>query len=545
MKSKLLTAITILLATTSCQNRPAVEACYDVIPLPYEVSYAPDSTMFRMDRNTCIVAGDSTQLTNAGLLSEYISTLTGLKPAIITDIPSNNYILLKADTGGNTDRYEITVTPDAVTIDGGSSAGTFYGVQTLRKAIPANEAIGHDVLFPTAHIVDQPRFSYRGALLDTGRHYFSPDSVKIFLDMMAMHNMNRFHWHITDDQGWRIEIKSLPQLTEVGSKRSKSIVGEVETGCYDDTPYEGFYTQEEIRDIVKYAADRHIEIIPEIDLPGHMQSVLASYPNLGCTGGPYEVWTDWGVTDEVVCAGNDSSYVFFDKVLSEVTELFPYEYVHIGGDECPKKRWEKCAKCQAKIKELGLRTDSHSTAEQKLQSHVMKHAADFLATKGRKAIGWDEILEGGCDTTTVIMSWRGVAGGMAAAKAGHDAIMSPTTYLYFDYKWSSDEGEPGAYYAPPLLFEKIYSYEPIPEDFTESQAAHIIGVQGNTWTERIPTFKIAQYMTLPRFAALSELQWTTAPKDYDAFQKRLKQLRGTYDAEGYNYNAKAFTYETH
>lgn len=357
--------------------------------------------------------------------------------------------------------------------------------------------------------------------------------------MLALHNMNRFHWHLTDDQGWRIEMKSLPELAKIGSKRAGTVIGN-NTGEYDNIPYGGYYTQDEVKEIIKYASDRHITIIPEIDLPGHMQAALAAYPELGCTGGPYEVWQRWGVSDDVLCAGNDSVYVFLDKVLDEITGIFPSEYIHIGGDECPKVRWKECARCQAKIKALGLRDDKHSTAEDKLQSHVMKHAADRLASKGRKAIGWDEILEGGCDTTTVIMSWRGVQGGIKAAQAGHDAIMTPATYLYFDYKQSHDEGEPGAFYAAPLLLDKVYGYEPIPEDFTDEQAAHIIGVQGNTWCEYIPNFRHAQYMTLPRFAALSELQWSSAPKDFDAFLVRLSQLRKIYDAEGYNYNAKAF-----
>lgn len=538
MKTNLLGMLVMVVSATACSDRPVVEATYDVVPLPREVSLASDSTAFRLNEKTRIVAADSCQRVNADLFAGYLETLTGFKPVVVEKAPAGNYIRLTAGGVGNKDGYTLTVNADSVIVDGGSCAGTFYGLQTLRKAIPGG-AKGHDVLYPSGRIVDEPRFGYRGAHFDTARHYFTPDSIKIFLDMMAMHNMNRFHWHITDDQGWRIEIKSLPRLTEVGSKRKHTVIGN-NTGEYDGIPYGGYYTQDEIRDIVKYASDRHIEIVPEIDLPGHMQSVLASYPELGCTGGPYEVWADWGISEDVVCAGNDSSYVFFDKVLGELTELFPYEYVHIGGDECPKVRWEKCPKCQAKIRELGLRTDSHSTAEQKLQSHVMKHAADFLASKGRKAIGWDEILEGGCDTTTVIMSWRGVDGGIAAAKAGHDAIMTPASYLYFDYKQSFDEGEPGAFYAPPLLLDKVYSFEPVPAEFSPSEAAHILGVQANTWAEYIPTFRHAQYMTLPRFGALSELQWTVAPKDFDAFLKRLARLRNTYDAEGYNYNAKAF-----
>lgn len=525
------------IALSSCSERPAVEASYDVIPLPQKVALDSAEKAFKLNPRTRIVATDSAQQINAQLFAEYISSLTGFTPKIVSNTPASDYIHLTTDPAESADAYTINVTADSVVVRGGSASGTFYGLQTLRKAIPGKAEA--DVLYPAGKISDAPRFAYRGAHFDTSRHFFSPDSVKIFIDMLALHNMNRFHWHLTDDQGWRIEMKNLPELAEVGSKRAGTVIGN-NTGEYDNIPYGGYYTQDEVKEIIKYASDRHITIIPEIDLPGHMQAALAAYPELGCTGGPYEVWQRWGVSDDVLCAGNDSVYVFLDKVLDEITGIFPSEYIHIGGDECPKVRWKECARCQAKIKALGLRDDKHSTAEDKLQSHVMKHAADRLASKGRKAIGWDEILEGGCDTTTVIMSWRGVQGGIKAAQAGHDAIMTPATYLYFDYKQSHDEGEPGAFYAAPLLLDKVYGYEPIPEDFTAEQAAHIIGVQGNTWCEYIPNFRHAQYMTLPRFAALSELQWSSAPKDFDAFLVRLSQLRKIYDAEGYNYNAKAF-----
>lgn len=525
-----------LFVVAACGHREAVTADYCVVPLPDQVAVDTAATPFRLSPSTVIVADDSAAQSDARLFAGYISTLTGFSPKIVDRAPSDDYIRL-ATGCGTPDAYTISVATDSIVVCGGSNAGTFYGLQTLRKAIPGKG--DRDILYPVGTVSATPRFAYRGAHFDTSRHFFSADSVKIFIDMMAMHGMNRFHWHITDDQGWRLEVDSLPRLTEVGSTRPNTVVG-WNTADYDSVPVSGYYTHEQIRDIVAYAAERHITIIPEIDLPGHMQAALAAYPDLGCTGGPYEVWRRWGVSDDVLCAGNDSVYAFLDRVMDAVTDLFPSEYIHIGGDECPKTRWEKCPKCQAKIRALGLRDDRNSTAEQKLQSHVMKHVADHLAAKGRKAIGWDEILEGGCDTSTVIMSWRGVRGGITAAKAGHDAIMTPATYLYFDYKQSYDEGEPGAYYAKPLLLETVYSYEPIPEEFSDAEAAHIIGVQGNTWCEYIPTFRHAQYMTLPRFGALAELQWVSSPKDYAAFMQRLGRLRAIYDAEGYNYNAKAF-----
>ncbi len=536
MKKELAYVAILATCAMACTPRPAVEADYEVVPLPGEIISA-EAEPFRLNPKTRIVA-DSEQLVNARLFAEYVETLTGFTPQISDEAPDKNYIRLCSTLGGdNADAYTLMVATDSIVVNGASDSGTFYGLQTLRKAVPG--AGDYDVLYPAGTVSDAPLFAYRGAHFDTSRHYFTPDSVKIFIDMMAMHNMNRFHWHITDDQGWRLEIKSLPRLTEVGAKRPNTVIG-WNTADYDSIPVDGYYTQAEVSDIIAYAADRHITVIPEIDLPGHMQAALAAYPELGCTGGPYEVWRRWGVSQDVLCAGNDSMYVFLDKVMDELTDLFPSEYIHIGGDECPKARWKECAKCQAKIRALGLKSDRHSSAEQKLQSHVMKHVADYLATKGRKAIGWDEILEGGCDTSTVIMSWRGVEGGIKAAKAGHDAIMTPAKYLYFDYKQSYDEGEPGAYYAKPLLLEQVYSYEPIPEEFTPEQTEHILGVQGNTWCEYIPTFRHAQYMTLPRFGALAELQWTSSPKDFKAFKQRLSRLRKTYDAEGYNYRKEEF-----
>lgn len=531
--SIIFTAVSILAA--SCSHRESVTANYNVIPAPDNVTVDTTAAPFRLNPSTVLVAEDSAMRSDAEIFAGYVSTLTRFRPDIVSKAPAKDFIRLTT-VEGTPDAYTVNVSHDSIVVSG-NEGGTFYGLQTLRKAIPGNG--DRDVLYPAGTVSASPRFNYRGAHLDTSRHFFSADSVKVFIDMMALHNMNRFHWHITDDQGWRFEVEGLPKLVEVGSTRPNSVVGD-NTDRYDNVPVSGYYTREQIHDIIDYAAKRHITVIPEVDLPGHMQAALAAYPELGCTGGPYEVWRRWGVSDEVLCAGNDSVYTFLDKVMDRLTELFPSEYIHIGGDECPKTRWENCPKCQAKIKSLGLKDDKRSTAEQKLQSHVMKHVADRLAAKGRKAIGWDEILEGGCDTTTVIMSWRGTEGGIVAAKAGHDAIMTPTTYLYFDYKQSSDKDEPGAYYADPLTLDKVYGYDPMPEGLSDSEASHIIGVQANTWCEHIPTMRHAQYMTLPRFGALAELQWVKAPKDYNAFMERLARLRKIYDAEGFNYNAKVF-----
>lgn len=544
MKKFRLTVITsVLLAAimASCAGTTQT-ADYNVIPKPQEVSLTANGGEFKLSGTTVIVngvPGNDTIARYAGFLSNYIEQLTGSRLNVVDEARDKNAIVLTTGLASdNREAYKLRVTPELITIQGSTAAGVLYGVQTLRKSIP--EQLKGDVLFPAVDISDYPRFGYRGAMLDVVRHFFPVDSVKSFIDMMALHNMNTLHWHLTDDQGWRIEIKSLPGLTEIGSKRAGTVIGH-NSGVYDSIPYGGFYTQEEIRDVVKYAADRNINVMPEIDLPGHMVAALTAYPELGCTGGPYDVWQVWGVSEDLLCAGNDSTYAFLRKVFDEVTDLFPSEMIHIGGDECPKVRWANCEKCQAKIRQLGLKSDSHSSKEDKLQAYVMEQMAEYLASKGRRVIGWDEILEGGVSQDAAIMSWRGVNGGLQGARAGHDVIMTPNTYLYFDYYQSLDHStEPDAIggYVP---VEKVYSFEPVPGDFTPEEAARIKGVQANLWTEYIPYYWQVEYMELPRMAALSEVQWTEADKkDYDDFCRRIPQLVSHYDANGYTYARHIF-----
>lgn len=538
-------SIAILLAgaaLASCSNRPQVVADYDVVPLPSKIEVDTAGVAdkyFALDEKTVIYCAQPELANEAELFAGYIKPLTGIDMKTADAQPSKNYVALTVDAAlANPEAYKIEIKPEDITVSGGSAAGVLYGLQTLRKAVP--DAGEHNVLYPVGTVEDSPRFAYRGAHLDVGRHFFPTDSVKTYLDMMALHNMNTFHWHLTEDQGWRIQIDKYPNLTETGSKRRGTTIGH-NTAEIDTIPVGGFYTKDEIRDIIDYAAKRHFTIIPEVDLPGHMQAALASYPELGCTGGPYEVWCNWGVTDQVLCAGNDSVYTFLDDVLGEVADLFPSEYIHIGGDECAKGEWEKCAKCQAKIKKLGIKADKEHTAEQKLQSHVTKHVSDFLASKGKKIIGWDEILEGGIADDATVMSWRGEAGGIKASEMGHDVIMTPNTYLYFDYYQSPDKDKQPLAIGGNLPIDKVYSYEPITEAMTPEQAAHIKGVQANVWTEYIPTFAQAQYMALPRWAALAEIQWMQpGTRDYAAFYKRLQHLAKIYDAEGYNYCTLAF-----
>lgn len=528
----LLTAIVFL----SACNKGTVTADYEVIPLPQSIENK-QGTPFALQKSTVIVypQGNEKLQKTAEFLSEYLNVSTGLKLAVSDKEQADNVILLKADyDNDNKEAYTLVVSPNQIVINGASEAGAFYGVQTLRKSIPADSK-GKTVELPEVEIKDYPRFGYRGMMLDVSRHFFPAEFVKKYIDILALHNINRFHWHLSEDQGWRIEIKKYPELTQIGSQRKQTVIGK-NTGEYDGKPYGGFYTQEEIKDIVKYAEDRFITIIPEIDMPGHMLAALTTYPELGCTGGPYEVATTWGVFDDVLCAGNEKTYEFVENVLSEVMELFPSKYIHIGGDECPKTRWKECPKCQAKIKAEKLTADKMHTAENRLQSYFMARVEKFVNSKGRDIIGWDEILEGGLAPNATVMSWRGIEGGIEAARQHHDAIMTPSTCLYFDHYQSTDvKNEPFAIggYSP---VKKVYAYEPIPSELQEDEKQYIIGVQANLWTEYIPTAEHAEYMVLPRMAALSEVQWTNPEKkDYDKFLKRAAQLTELYDALGYNY----------
>lgn len=516
------------------------EANYQVVPLPQEIVMTEQAVPFVLSGSTKIMfpEGNEKMQKNAELLASYIKDLTG-KALVVEAGTEGKGILLQLSEGtGNPEGYQLKVTNDQVLISGPTEAGVFYGIQTLRKSIPVVQ--GANVALPAVEINDYPRFAYRGAHLDVSRHFFPLDSVKRFIDMLALHNINRFHWHLSDDQGWRIEIKCRPALTEVGSKRSETVIGH-NSGEYDGKPYGGFYTQEEAKELVAYAADRHITVIPEIDLPGHMQAAVTAYPNLGCTGGPYEVWKIWGVSEDVLCAGNDETLQFIDDVLGEIIQIFPSEYIHVGGDECPKVRWAHCPKCQARIKALGLKSDKEHTAEERLQSFIINHAETFLNGHGRQIIGWDEILEGGLAPNATVMSWRGEGGGIEAARQKHDVIMSPNTYLYFDYYQSKDvEQEPeaiGGY----LPVERVYSYEPMPSSLTPEEQSYIKGVQANLWTEYIPTFSQVEYMELPRMAALCEVQWTNPDqKNYSDFLQRLPRLVKTYEVYNYNYANHVF-----
>ena len=538
-KHHLLGVILLCSGLFSCSSGVIQQANYEVIPLPQEIKITTGNFVLN-DRTSIVYPKDNKEMQqNANLLAEYIHQMSG-KKLKVTDEPvtSNAIILATGLNADNAEAYQLKVTQDNVTITGTSEAGTFYGIQTLRKSLPITNK--GDISLPAAEINDYPRFSYRGVHLDVSRHFFPADSVKHFIDMMALHNINRLHWHLTDDQGWRIEIKKRPELTTIGSKRSETVIGH-NSGEYDGIPYSGFYTQDEAREIVKYAKERHITVIPEIDLPGHMQAALAAYPELGCTGGLYEVWKMWGVSEDVLCAGNDKTLTFIEDVLNEIVDIFPSEYIHVGGDECPKVRWKKCPKCQARIKELGLKADKGHTAEQRLQSYIINYAEQFLNGKGRQIIGWEEILEGGLAPNATVMSWRGIEGGIEAVKHKHDAIEIAEEEAKGDaVSAKATDNEPPAIggYVP---LEKVYSYEPVPQILTPEEAKHIVGVQANLWTEYIPTYSQVEYMELPRMAALSEIQWTMPKKkEYADFLKRLPGLIAVYDINQYNYAKHIF-----
>ncbi len=480
--------------------------------------------------------------------ADRLSLVTGTACVADEDEAGSGLVFI-LDPGLGEEAYSLDVNRKAAVVRASSLRGVNYAVQTMKQMLPVEifgnaAAVDKDWTLKCVEIDDAPRFGYRGLHLDVSRHFFDMDMMKKYLDVMEVHKLNKLHWHLTDDQGWRIEIRKYPELTEIGSIREETLVGKLNrSNTYDGTPYgEGcWFTQDQIREIIGYAAAKGIDIIPEIDLPGHMLAALTAYPELGCTGGPYKVWGRWGVSEDVLCAGNEKTMRFLEDVLDEVAELFPCEYIHIGGDECPKVRWEKCPKCQAKIRELGLKDDDEFKAEHYLQSYVMERMASFLESRGKKVIGWDEILEGRIGKDVTVMSWRGIEGGLKAAKLGNDAIMTPNTHFYIDYYQSLDtENEPlaiGGY----LPVEKCYSYEPYVEGMTDEEKSHIIGVQANLWTEYISKDEYLEYMLLPRLAALSEVQWCRPEvKDMERFFDSADAFCGIYDIMGYNYATHIF-----
>lgn len=510
----------------------SVVAQVNIIPRPAEVKLPKVAGQFVLTARTPLVLEGSGLENSANFLNDYLQQVYGFRlPVSSKAVPGGihlNYERMDYPIAG---AYTLEVKKNQIYIAGDNEAGAFYGVQSLLQLLPVEKSASLKV--PFVVIKDHPRFQYRGLHLDVGRHFFPVAFVKRYIDYIALHKMNVFHWHLTEDQGWRIEIKKYPKLTEVGSYRNGTIIGRYPGKGNDGLRYGGFYTQAEVKEIVAYAAKRYIEVIPEIELPGHALAALASYPTLGCTGGPYKVQETWGVFNDVFCAGNDSVFNFLQDVLDEVMPLFPSKYVHIGGDECPKESWKHCAKCQQRIKDHGLK-DEHE-----LQSYFIQRMEKYINGKGKTIIGWDEILEGGLAPNAIVMSWRGEQGGIEAARQGHDVIMTPGSHVYLDHSQTKNEDSVtiGGY----TTVQKTYSYEPVPATLTAAQAKHVLGAQGNVWTEYMKHPSKVEYMIFPRLSALSEVLWSPkALRSWPDFEKRLPVQFKRYDLWGANYSRALF-----
>lgn len=488
--------------------------------------------VFHFDKKTGIVSAGKNYDKEALLFNDLLQQFYGYRLPISKNASkfssnSNKIILQFNATIKDEGAYELQVADHSILISSGNSTGIFYGLQTLLQLLPPEKMDACDIA--GILIKDKPRFAYRGMHLDVARHFSSVAFVKKYIDYLAMHKYNNFHWHLTDDQGWRIEIKKYPLLTSVGGCRAETLVGRYGSDLYDNTPYCGFYTQQQIKEIVAYATARHINVIPEIEMPGHAMAALASYPYLGCTKGPYKTFETWGVIEDVFCAGNDSTFHFLEDVLTEVMALFPSKYIHIGGDECPKERWKHCVQCQKRIK------DNHLKDEFALQSYFIQRIEKFINKNGRSIIGWDEILEGGLAPNATVMSWRGEQGGIEAAKQKHNVIMTPGEWCYFDHSQSLNEDSItiGGY----VPLEKVYGYEPIPASLKPDEIHYILGAQANLWTEYITNPKKIEYMIFPRMSALSEVLWSPkASRNWDSFEDRIPQLMKRYKLWGANYS---------
>lgn len=538
--SRLAPGLFAVVLFTACRPAATVKGNLDVIPQPQEIVLARDTTPFIIDRSTTIVypATNEKMHRTADFLATFIKEMTGTEVRVSDKEKSSNAIILAVDsTMGHPEGYKLQITPEKVLLTGGSEAGVFYGIQTIHKALPILKDGKVAAALPAGTVTDFPRFRYRGFMIDVGRHFFPVSYLKQMIDLMALHNINYFHWHLTEDQGWRIEIKKYPKLTEIGSKRDSTII-DWETKKFDGKPHSGFYTQDEAREIVRYAADRFITVVPEIDLPGHTTAALASYPELGCTGGPYKVLGSFGVFPDVLCAGNDQTLQFTKDVLDEIMDIFPSEYIHIGGDECPKSRWEKCPKCQAKIKELGIKTLPKHSKENQLQTYFMSELEKEINAHGRRMLGWDEVLEGGLTPNSTIMSWRGIQGGIEAARQHHDVIMTPIQRLYFSnprinkmtgFEWMN----------------RVYNFEPVPAELTDAEKKFVIGTQGCIWTEWTADSTKMEWQILPRMAALSEIQWTLPEhKNFERFMERLPEMLKIYSSLDYGYREDVFAADT-
>jgi len=540
MKSIILLVSIITLFFTGCDTASTSGKVnvYSIIPAPVSLKEMPGNFVFSEKSKIYLSTLNDENKLAADFLAGLIKNPTGLViPVMEGSKAVSGSVLMSIDTTvHNPEGYLLNISSKRITIKARTAVGLFYAVQTIRQLLPPEvekDSIVNKITLkvPICEIADEPRFAYRGMHLDVGRHLFPVSYIKRYIDMIALHKMNTFHWHLTEDQGWRIEIKKFPKLTEVGAFRKETVVGHAgkKPSVYDGIPYGGFYSQDEVKEIIAYAKSRFISIIPEIEMPGHSLAALASYPELSCTGGPFEVGKTWGIVRDVYCAGKEGTFKFLEDVLSEICDLFPSPYIHIGGDECPKDRWEKCPLCQKRIKDEGLK----DTKE--LQSYFIKRMEKFLISKNKRLIGWDEILEGGLAPEATVMSWRGVTGGIEAAKQGHDVIMSPNKYVYLDYYQCEPDGQPlaiGGY----LPLENVYSFDPQFAELSQDQQKHILGLQGNVWSEYLSTPQYMEYMAFPRMFAISEIGWTPgSKKDFEDFLARFTTQKRRYDKIGINY----------
>lgn len=519
-----------LLANVSLFAKDKNVGNWQIVPLPQEITEV-SGTPFRVSDKTTVyyVSGDEKQRKNAEFLAAYFKEVTGLELET-TDKKTKSQIQLLLEPGDeNTESYSLEVNKQAVTIKSSSYVGIFYGIQSVMKALPIVKNV-KNITLPAVHIQDAPRFHYRGFMIDVGRHYFSVPYLKKLIDIFAMHNINYFHWHLTEDQGWRLEIKKYPKLTEIGSVRKETTLGG-NTGKYDGIPVSGYYTQEEAREIVRYAADRYITVIPEIDMPGHMLAALASYPDLGCIGGPYEVCRDFGVIEDVLCAGKPATLQFAKDVIDEVMDIFPSEYIHIGGDECPKTRWKVCPHCQAKISEQGIKDMEGHSKEEQLQTWFMGEIEKEIRKHGRKMMGWDEILEGTPSKDITVFGWTSVDASVRSAREGHPTIVAPITNFYFSNpRINKIQGIPS--------LQRVYDLEPCSDKLTPAEQKNIIGAEGCIWTEWVKDSVKLEWEMLPRIAALSEVQWTQKKqKNLDGFLPRLLHMQDLYRLYGLHYKS--------
>jgi hexosaminidase len=529
LKQCLVAAVIIGSAQAGSGAQPAQNAAPAIVPRPAELKLL-DGQFSIQASTTILVQADKPEVRAIGeYLADLLRQATG-QPLPVEDKetgrasyipPDSIFLSLPArSTLPSDEAYYLAVRPGTVILNARHANGLFHGVQTIRQLLSG----GSVWQIPALEIRDQPRYRWRGMLLDCGRHFMTKDFVKRYIDLLAYHKLNVLHWHLTEDQGWRIEIKKYPKLTEIGAWRQATRDDEQPRDAAGR--YGGFYTQDDIREIVAYAKARFVTIVPEIEMPGHCQAALASYPELSCTGGPFKVGTKWGVYDDVYCAGNERTFEFLQDVLTGVLDLFPSEFIHIGGDEVPKTRWQACPKCQARIKAEGLKDEAE------LQSYFIRRIEKFLSSKGRRLIGWDEILEGGLAPHATVQSWRGMGGAIAAATAGHDVICSPTSHCYLDYpQFPVVSTQP----VTVITLDKVYSFEPTPAELTAEQAKHILGAEGNMWTERAPQDRV-DYMVFPRLCALAEVAWSPKElRDWDDFATRMKTHYQRLDALGVHY----------